>query len=319
MAPEISVVVPTHDRPRSLATLMRSLAEQTLDRESFEVVIVDDGSADADAIAQAATSADGLEVRVLRHDAPRGPAASRNTGWRAAKAPLIALTDDDCRASREWLAAILEAAAGQEAAIIEGRVEPEPEQLPDLRPLSHTIEIRGPNPFFVTCNIAYPRSLLERVGGFDESFLRACGEDVDLGARAVRAGGHASYADRALVYHEVRQLGLKELIRHTFKWTDGVRAQSMHPELRGVLFARVFWKPTHAWLLLAGAGIMTGMRTRRALPAALASLPYLRHYRRLYAGRPREALAALPIHLAVDVCEVLTVSWGSIRYRTVML
>jgi len=318
VSPEISVVIATHNRPRSLAALLRSLAEQTLERDRFEVVVVDDGSEAAADVERMVSGVDGLDVTLLRHERARGHGAARNAGWRQARAPLVAFTDDDCRASREWLSAILDTAASQEASIVQGRVEPAPEQLSELRPLSHTIVVVGLNRLFETCNVAYSRTLLDRLGGFDEALVLS-GEDVDLGARAVKAGGRAAFAERAVVYHEVRQLGLRGMIRHTRKWVDAPRVLRRHPELRELLVARVFWKPTHPRLLLALAGVATGARTRRVLPAVLAAGPYLAYYRRLYPGPLRPALNALPAHMVIDLCEVLTVAWGSIRYRAVML
>ncbi len=319
MVPEVSVVVATHNRPESLAALMRSLAGQTLAGERFEVIVVDDGSDDPQEIQRATTGLAGLEVRLLRHPIGRGPAAARNTGWRAARAPLVALTDDDCRVSTQWLSEILKAGghAGQ-AVIIQGRVEPVPEQRGEIRPLSHTIQVLGLNRLFEICNIAYSRELLERVGGLDES-LRRSGEDVDLGTRAVKAGGVPRFADRALAYHEVRQPSLMDMIRHTSKWTDSVRVIAKHPELRDLLVGRVFWKRTHVWLFLVAAGVGLSLRTRRMLPTVVASGPYLEHYRRLYAGHWRRGARALPTHVVIDVFEIITALWGSARHRTLML
>jgi GT2 family glycosyltransferase len=301
-APDVTVVVPTHDRPDGLAAALAALRAQTLPAEHFEVVVVDDGS---DPPARA-----GEGVRMLRHGRPRGPAAARNAGWRAARAPLVAFTDDDCVPSPGWLEALVAAADGDRV-VVQGRVEPRPDQRRLLGPLSHTIEIGGPNRLFVTANVAYPRALLERVGGFDEWFQRACGEDVELGARAVKAGAEVRFAPDALVHHEVRPLRLSEHVRHTLKWGDSVRALSLHPELRGLLIAGVFWKPTHPRLLLAALGLAT----RRPLLA----LPYALHLRRLYGGDLGAAARAAPAHLAIDATEVATMVAASARHRTLML
>ena len=299
MPPEVTVVVPTHSRPAGLATLAESLRRQTLAPERFEVVVVDDGSDPP-----ARVDAGGLDLRVVRHDTPRGPAAARNAGWRAGRAPLVAFIDDDCEATPGWLEAIAGAGAGgPELLVVQGPVEPTPSQRHELTPLSHTIEVGGPTRLFVSCNIVYSRPLLDATGGFDESFKKACGEDVELGLRALKAGAETRWSDGALVYHEVRQQDLPTLLRHTTKWTDSVRVLAMHPEIRGELLAGVFWKPTHPKLLLA----LVGLATRRPLLA----LPYLAHYRR--------DLRSLPTHLAVDLTEIGTALAGSIEHRTLML
>jgi GT2 family glycosyltransferase len=307
--PEVSVVVPTHNRPAGLAALLAAISAQTLARERFEVVVVDDGS---DPPQQ--PRAHGLTLRVVRREQAGGPGAARNAGWRAARAPLVAFIDDDCIPLPGWLEALAGAAAGGAAVIVQGPVAPPPEQRGERGPLSHTIEVAGPDRLFATCNIAYSRALLERVGGFDESFRRSA-EDVDLGSRALKAGAEPRYAERAEVHHEVRELTLAQMLRHTTKWTYSVNAVKRHPELRELLLWRVFWKPTHARLLLALGGIASG---RRGVAAA-AALPYLAHYTRAYHGRPRALARSLPLHVAIDVCELGTMVAGSVRYRTLML
>ena len=304
------MVIPTHDRPAGLARLLTALGSQSLAAERFEVIVVDDGSA-----VSAGIAGDGPALRVIRHEWPRGPGAARNSGWRVATTPIVAFIDDDCVPTPGWLEAVLAAArsAGEEV-VIQGRVEPMPDQRAHLNPLSHTIEVTGASRLFVSANIVYPRSLLEHLGGFDERFARA-GEDADLGARAVKAGARATFAPDALVHHEVRGMSLRDHVRHTLKWTDAVGAVAIHPELRTLLTLRLFWKPTHLWLLAGAAAVVR----RRPLLAAAAAVPYVAHYRRLYEGDSRALARALPAHLAIDVCEIATAVAGSARHRTLML
>lgn len=309
MAPQISVVIPTHNRAHGLARLLDALSRQSLAPAGFETIVVDDGSEEP-----VRAEAGGLGVRVLRHAQPRGPAAARNSGWRAASADIVAFIDDDCTPAEGWLEAIL-AAADRAQAVVQGRVAPLPEDSSRMSPLAHTIEVSGPSPLFVSANVAYPRALLERLGGFDERFKRACGEDAELGARAQKAGAVTRFAGDALVYHEVRELSLAEHLRHTTKWVDAVHAVALHPELRGLLTARVFWKPTHPWLLGAAAGLLF----RQPRLAALALAPYLVHYRAVYEGDLPGLARALPRHLVIDSAEVATALAGSIRHRTLML
>lgn len=302
MKPDASVVVPTHNRPAGLAALLGALRAQTLDRERFEVIVVDDGSEPAVAAPAGVT--------VIRHAEPRGPGAARNSGWREAMAPLVAFTDDDCTPSPAWLEALVRASEGRDDVVVEGPVRPPPEQEAELTPLSHAIERAAQDRLFATCNIAYSREVLERAGGFDESFRRSA-EDVDLGTRATKHGASVKFAADAVVHHAVRQPTLPELLRHTTKWIDSVKAVKRHPELRELLVGGVFWKRTHPLLLLAAAGVAT----RR--PAA--ALPYLAWYARLYRGDVARLATALPKHVAVDVAEVATMVAGSIRHRTLML
>jgi glycosyltransferase involved in cell wall biosynthesis len=308
MEPVISVVVPTRDRPDALGALAGLLAGQTLPAGRFEVIVVDDGSQPPLRSPAAAPA-----LTILRHESSRGPGAARNTGWRAAAAPLVAFVDDDCAPAPGWLEALVAAGEGPEPVIVQGPVVPDPRAGVERTPLTHTIEVAGPSPLFVTANIAYSRALLERTGGFDER-LRRAGEDADMGARAVRAGARVRWAPEALVHHEVRDLGLLGTLAHTRKWSDAVLAVKKHPELRRLLFARVFWKPSHPLLLLAAAALAT----RRPLVMAAGALPYAAWHGREHRD-PRALARWLPAHVAIDATEIATAVAGSLRHRTLML
>ncbi len=91
--PQVAVVVATRDRPEHLQALLAGLREQTLSREAFEVIVVDDGSeaSSTQAVLADEAAAGELLLRTVRHDAPVGPASARNSGWRRA-----------CRAARRF-------------------------------------------------------------------------------------------------------------------------------------------------------------------------------------------------------------------------
>lgn len=305
--PAVTVVVPSHNRPDGVEALLRSLERQKFGASDFEVVVVDDGSRtplDRDALARVAPD---LNLSVVRHEAPRGPAAARNSGWRAGRGRLVAFVDDDCVATPGWLPALAEVAGERDDVIVQGRTEPDPEGRERIGPFSVTLRIAGPNRLFQTCNLAYARALLEHVGGFDESFRHACGEDVDLGLRAERAGGRLEYAGDALVYHAIHEPGVWRTVRRMHIWTDAVRIQKMYPETRRFLTHGVFWKPSHPPLVLALLGLLLALGGRRA-GLALA-LPYVAHHR----GRH------LPAHAAIDTAELATMLAGSVKHRHLML
>lgn len=315
-SPAISVVVPTHNRRELLAGVLQALESQTIGTANFEAIVVDDGSVPP----LDCNPPPGLNLQIVRHFVPLGPAAARNSGWRAARGALIAFTDDDCQPADRWLEALVERWSNVPDRVVQGRTEPEPGHVRD--PLSRTMKVRGVNGLYQTCNIAYPRAVLERTGGFDESFRHACGEDVDLGLRAKRAGSEAVFASDALVHHAVHKPSLRAMIRHARIWSDAVRVMKRYPELRSMLIHGVFWKRTHPLWLLAVIGVAASLAKRSSVPAMVGVAPYALHYLRTYAdaGEPHvKALGNLPVHAVVDGAEVVTMIEGSARYRTLML
>jgi GT2 family glycosyltransferase len=312
-APDISVVVATRDRRERLAALLDSLAAQTFPSERFEVVVVDDASRDSTPDLLAARQRSGeLRLRSLRRDAAGGPAVARNRGWRAARGSLIAFTDDDCEAQPGWLEELCEAARKAPGTVLQGRTEPIGRERDRIGIFTRTIEVAQRGPWFETCNIAYPRSVLERLGGFDEGFPPSPGgEDTDLAWRALEAGAPIAYVPEAVVGHAVNDLGPVGKLRVALRWSDTAWIFGRHPALRRQFHWGVFWKPSHAKLLLAVAGLLLA---RRFPPALLLGLPYYREAvgRCNEAGTSRTGVPYIALH---DAVETFAAVRGGLRYR----
>jgi glycosyltransferase involved in cell wall biosynthesis len=316
--PEISVVVATYNRARRLGRLLDGLRAQTLDRSRFELVIVDDGSSDETAAVLEAASREGdLDFTVISHAVNEGRAKSRQDGWRASRADLVAFTDDDCRPDPAWLEAGLAACEASRGAIVQGRTEPDPQEIGRLGPFSRTVRVVAYDAAFQTCNVFYPREVLERVGGFDvEAFGRVHGgEDSDLAWRAIKQGAAAVFDPAPLVHHAVNELGPLGKIRLCAGWS--LLAYARHPELRRAHFANgVFWKRTHVWLAQAVVGLLL---PRRAWPLRIAlSIPWARS---LYARGKLEGggPALAPFYAACDVAEMYACVRNSAAHRTLIL
>jgi glycosyltransferase involved in cell wall biosynthesis len=315
--PAVSVVAPTRDRATRLRGLLRALSEQRLARDRFEVIVVDDGSRDeTPVVLSEAAGAGPLALTVVRRERAGGPAAARNAGWRRARAPLVAFVDDDCEPSPAWLEAMLAAAAAHPGAIIQGPTTPIPRETGALGPFARTRRIEAPGPWFQTCNILYPRALLDRLGGFDERFPDALGEDTDLAWRAIEAGAGTAFAPEAGVHHAVERLGPLGVLRTAMRGPDAVYVFRRHPRLRaealrfGVLRNPALWR-----LALALAGFSLA---RRAPAACLLSLPYARNLLRRCRS-DRAGVWLIPFYLLQDVLSAYTSLRGSARHRTLVL
>jgi cellulose synthase/poly-beta-1,6-N-acetylglucosamine synthase-like glycosyltransferase len=201
---DVSVVVPTYRRPAMLAACLNALCQQDFPADRYEIVVCDDGPDEAtracvERIAQT-QSARGLTVRYVPVTRTQGPAGARNAGWRLARSPLIAFTDDDTLPDPRWLSAGV-AALAQGAAAAAGRIVV---PLPPL-PTDYEADASGlERAEFATANAFVARSFLNATGGFDERFTSAWREDSDLQFTLMRAGGEIVRASDAVVVHPVR-------------------------------------------------------------------------------------------------------------------
>jgi GT2 family glycosyltransferase len=200
--PQISVIVPTHDRPESLARCLAALDAQTA-RDSMEVLIVDDGSR-FEAVERAVRRFAGC--RHLR--APRrGAAASRNAGAAAARGSLLLFTDDDCVPRPDW-AATLATPLGEDAVAVAGttligssqnQLGAASQHIADYlmtTSLNTSRRIRFAPSSNLGCRAEVVRAL-----PFDESYPASGGEDRDWCARLIQTGHDLSFVPEAMVAH----------------------------------------------------------------------------------------------------------------------
>ncbi|OYT98225.1 MAG: hypothetical protein CFE40_13245 [Burkholderiales bacterium PBB1] len=104
-APKASVIVPTRNRADVLRRCLQSLTSQRTQADSFEVIVVDNGSTDE--TAAVANAFDGpLQLRLLHVHEP-GLHCGRHAGWRAARADVLMFADDDIEAEPGWVEAVV--------------------------------------------------------------------------------------------------------------------------------------------------------------------------------------------------------------------
>jgi GT2 family glycosyltransferase len=323
--PSIAVVVPSHERPLRLRWLLNALEEQTLDRAAWEVVVCHDsqGPETAELLRSHPLAGAGL-LRALEIEPGHGPGIKRNRAWRASAAELIVFTDDDCRPPAQWLTGVLASARANPGSIVQGATQPDPDELGVLHagPRMRSQEIEPPVVWAQTCNIVYPREVLERLGGFDDDLDWV--EDFELACRARASGVPYVGAAEMLTYHAVDEASVRGVFREAWRWRYLPGVVAAHPEVRsqGAATCRYFWKSRHARLALAAAGVLVGAAARRpvvgvlsAVPWAVAAMPAYGTSRR---GRAR-AISELPVQLALDLIETAGMVAGSVRHRTVFL
>jgi len=201
--PRISVVVCTYNGSRLLRDALEGIKQ--LDYPDFEAIVVDDGSADGSGALAAEYG-----VRVIRNAENRGLSAARNTGWQAATGEIIAYLDDDARPDPQWLRYLAWAFRTTGHVGIGG---------PNIAPagdgwIAECVAHSPGGPMHVLvsdtvaehipgCNMAFRRSALAAIAGFDARF-RTAGDDVDLCWRLQDAGGTLGFHAGAMVWHHRR-------------------------------------------------------------------------------------------------------------------
>lgn len=215
-------------------------------------------------------------VRVISGRAA-GPAAARNTGWRAGSAEWVAFLDDDVVPAAGWYEALqadLEAADFGVGGSQGNVVVPLPS---DRRPTDHERDVAAlATGAWITADMAYRRAALAAVGGFDERFPRPYREDADLAAR-VRAAGWRLVRGTRVTRHPVGPADRWISVRRQAGNADDVLLRALYgPRWRAATEVPPGRRPRH--LAIAGA----------ALAALLAAV----------AGRPRIAAGAAAAWLA---------------------
>ncbi|HEV2819938.1 MAG TPA: glycosyltransferase [Solirubrobacteraceae bacterium] len=266
LAPSLSVVVPTRDRPSALRRCLGALQRQTVD--DLEIIVVDDASKDAAAVAAIVAAADARLVR----GAGRGPAAARNAGARAARAPVVCLTDDDCAPVPGWAAALAEGIAEGAAA----SAGPTREAAGHSKGAtaaqaitSHLTEVgldrsTGRLGFAPTCNLACRTEVLLRLP-FDEGYPLAAGEDRDWCARLLAAGHTLVHVPRAVVDHH-QEVSAAAFWRRQVRYGRGAyrfhRARGpglAHPRFYAGLVRRGFAAGPAVGILVCAAQVATAI------------------------------------------------------------
>jgi len=218
-----SIVIPTYNRRDLLCRCLEAVIRQ--EPPAYEVIVVDDGSTDGTG---EMVLAEFPVVQYIRQE-NRGPAAARNRGIEAATAEIVAFTDDDCVPPADWLSQLeVGFRRYREVGAVSG-IQGAPDRVLRSNRLARyesfvtrSVYQVGERPLLgrpapgATNNLAVPRALLRRLGGFDESFPYASGEDTDLLCRLadlgyltvslpIKVAHHQSYLWSAFARQQVRR------------------------------------------------------------------------------------------------------------------
>jgi len=312
----ISVVVPTYRRHALLIRLLDALAAQDLPAENFEIVVADDDASPVTkSLLESYNAKAPVEVRYFAVTATQGPAGARNCGWRAARGPIIAFTDDDCIPESSWLREALAAFTADIDALAGRVVVP----LPDA-PTDYERDAAGlATAEFVTANCFCRRSVLEAVGGFDERFTMAWREDSDLQFSMLEQGYRIGRAPRAVVVHPVRPARFAVSITQQRKAVFNALLYRKHPPLylqRLARFPRLYYVAV-ACLLAAAISWLVGERLLGAIALlcwAAAIVWFCAHRLRGTSKHPRHIAEMIVTSALIPLLSCYWLVRGNLRY-----
>lgn len=194
---KVSIVITTKNAEKYMKDLLDSLIFQA--QKPYEIIIVDAESNDKTEgiVADYAKRYDFIKLYVKAGT----KAAGRNEGINIANGDIIAFIDADCIANALWIKEIKKSfeegddiVAGKTIKFGAGGFS----DIPRVAMYHKNGDITYPS-----CNLAYRKEILEKIGGFDHWFIEA--EDVDLNYAAVEHGYNITYNNNAIVYHRARE------------------------------------------------------------------------------------------------------------------
>lgn len=201
-SPRYSVVIPAYQAEETIGPCVQALSQQTVPRDRYEIIVVDDGSTDR--TAEVARQAGADRVLTIPHG---GPSAARNAGVEAAQGEIVLFTDADCEPWPDWLERMTAPFADPEVMGAKGVYRTRQRSLiARLVQLEYEFRYermaRLPSIDFIdTYAAAYRRDLFLRYGGFATDIPIPSVEDIDLSFRLAQAGYRLVFVPDARVWH----------------------------------------------------------------------------------------------------------------------
>lgn len=236
--PDISIVVPTHNRQRQVASCISSLAKQELNERSLEIIIVDDGSTP---VIQAESLSEGKEIDLkIIYQKNAGPARARNAGAKIAHGNYLLFIDDDCQPEPNWARIMMRELATSENTVVGGmtvnglpqNIFAAASQLLNTYLYSYYNENGSSPKFFASNNMGFRKSDFLTIGGFSTKNIGYYSEDRDICDKWTSSGGKMKYLSQALVSHS-HHMNLKGFWMQHFRYGNGARMLHLEMQERG--------------------------------------------------------------------------------------
>lgn len=197
----VSVIIPAYNCEKTIGQCLKALAQQSYPPDSYEVIVVDDGSAD-----KTASVIKDHPVKYI-HQENQGPAAARNNGAVHANGSIILFTDSDCIPDVDWISRMVASFDEPEVMAVKGAyrtmqkplvarfAQVEFEERFKMLKKAESIDMVD------TYSAGFRRDVFMDMGGFDTSFPVANNEDTELAYRMAARDYKMVFNPGAIVYH----------------------------------------------------------------------------------------------------------------------
>ncbi len=214
MSRKISVVIPTYNEEAYIGRCLNSLVNQTLNRDAYEIVVVDGGSADR----TVEIAREYADIVIMQQS--KGVGGARNDGVALSSGEIVAMTDADIVLPDNWLERIYDDFSGDGVVAVYGPIIPIESRfkyrllIGMFNKLVHIAAYL--KVFYATLgsNTAILKDVFERIGGYTDM---SAGDDYEI-ARRLKEEGIIKYDPELYVWFSMRRMEKYGVIRALYIW-----------------------------------------------------------------------------------------------------
>jgi glycosyltransferase involved in cell wall biosynthesis len=237
---KVSVAIPACNEEKYVAGCLNALLHQTF--ADFEIIVVNDHSTDS--TANIVGSFHDERIRCFTNESGLGIAKSANRSLGLCRGDYVFFTDADCTVAKDWIEQGLKMLEGSDLAGVEGKIVYVSENYQPTYS-DQAMGSYGPGQYR-GASVAYRRSIVQSVGGFDERYTYM--HDRNLALKVLRSGGKMGFNERMIAYHPPLRPSIKEFVQTANRVTNKLYLFKEFRDRRNMVWRIVYPKNMFAIL-----------------------------------------------------------------------